>query len=140
MTRKNSGTDMQTRQDTDRAAAKKPDKPGIHKLLQETAASTYADLMDIIEAKIGLLKIELTEKIARVSVFLILGVILIIGIAYLVTTIALYAGELLGHTFLGYLLVSLVFLFSFLFLTRIKPLLLKNLIQNILLSLHDYKK
>jgi len=57
---------------------------------------------------------------------------------YLLTTVALLIGELLGHPFLGYLIVSLLFLSCFLFFTRFKPLLLRNLIQKILLSLHDY--
>jgi hypothetical protein len=113
---------------------------GIHKLLNDTAVSTYEDIADIVEARIELFKIELTEKISLVSAFVILSVILIIGIAYLVTTLALLAGELLGHTFLGYLLVSLLFLSSFIFFARFRPLLLKNMIQNILLSVHDYKK
>jgi hypothetical protein len=131
---------MGTKNDAFRKPAEKPARPGIHKLLEDTASSTYTDVMDIIEAKIELLKIELTEKIAGVSVFVILGVILIIGIAYLITTFALFFGELFGHQFIGYLLVSLVFIACFIFLTRFKPLLLKNLIQNILLSVHDYKK
>ncbi|NTW56507.1 MAG: phage holin family protein [Chlorobiaceae bacterium] len=131
---------MDMKRDAEREPAEKQRKPGIHRLLEDTASSTYADVIDIIEARIELLKIELTEKIAAISVFVVLGVILIIGIAYLITTFALLAGELFRHQFLGYLLVSLVFLCSFVFLARIKPLLLKNLIQNILLSVHDYKK
>lgn len=113
---------------------------GIHKLLNETAVSTYEDFIDIVEAKIELVKIELTDKISLLSAVVILSVVLLIGLAYLVTTLALLAGELLGHTWLGYLCVSLLFLSCFVFLVKIKPLLLRNMIQNILLSLHDYKK
>ncbi|NTW70227.1 MAG: phage holin family protein [Chlorobiaceae bacterium] len=113
---------------------------GIHKLLNETAVSTYEDVIDIVEAKIELVKIELTDKISLLSAVVILSVVLLIGLAYLVTTLALLAGELLGHTWLGYLCVSLLFLSCFVFLVKIKPLLLRNMIQNILLSLHDYKK
>ncbi|NTW82148.1 MAG: phage holin family protein [Chlorobiaceae bacterium] len=122
------------------APVQKQKRQGIHQLLEDSVTSTYADITAIIEARIELLKIELTEKIAQVSVIVILGVILIIGLAYFITTIALLAGELLGHPFLGYLLVSLVFLACFTFFTKFKPFLLKNLIQNILLSVHDYKK
>lgn len=113
---------------------------GIPKLLDDTATSTYRDVLAIIEAKFELLKIEITEKISIVAAMAMLGVILIIGIAYLVTTLALLVGELLGHSFLGYLFVSLLFLSCFLFFTKFRPLLLKNLIQKILLSLHDYNK
>ncbi|MEI6848214.1 MAG: phage holin family protein [Chlorobiaceae bacterium] len=113
---------------------------GIHKLLNDTAVSTYEDIVDIIEAKIELLKIEAAEKISVVSAFVILAVILIIGIAYLITTLALLIGELLGHAFLGYLFVSLIFLSCFVFFVKLRPLLLKNIIHNILLSVHDYKK
>ena len=113
---------------------------GIHKLIDETVTSTYEDVISIIDAKIELLKIELTDKVSHVAAMVILGVIMIIGVVYLVTTFALLAGELFGHPFLGYLLVSLVFLSCFVFFTKFKPLLLKTLIQNILLSVHDYKK
>ena len=89
----------------------KSNHTGIHKILDDTATSTYQDVIAIIEAKIELVKIELTEKISVVSAVVILGVILIIGIAYLITTFALLTGELLGHPFLGYLIVSLIFSF-----------------------------
>ena len=113
---------------------------GIHKILDDTATSTYQDVIAIIEAKIELVRIELTDKVSLVSAMVILGVILIIGIAYLITTFALLTGELLGHTFLGYFIVSLIFLSSFVFLTKLKPYLLKNLLQKIFLSVNDYKK
>ncbi len=113
---------------------------GLHRLLDETTTSTYEDVKSIIDAKIELVKIELTEKISMVGAAVVLGVIMVIGTGYFVTTVALLTGELLGHTFLGYLLVSFIFLASFLFFTKFRPLLLKNLIQKILLSLHDYNK
>ena len=113
---------------------------GLHKLLDKTASSTYEDIMAIIEARIELLKIELTEKISLVGAAVVIGVILIIGLGYLITTFALLAGELLGHTYLGYLLVSLVCFSCFLIFTKLKPSFLKNLIQKMLLSVHDYKK
>lgn len=112
----------------------------LHKLFDDTATSTYNDVMSIIDAKIELLKIEVTERISLVGSAVILGVILIIGIGYLLTTFALLTGELFGHPFLGYLLVSLIFIACFLFFTKFKPLLLKNLIQKLLLSVHDYNK
>ncbi len=115
-------------------------RTGIPKLLDDTVTSTYHDVLSIVEAKFELLKIEITEKIAVVATLGILAVILLIGITYLVTTLALLLGELFGHAFLGYLLVSLLFLSCFLFFTKFRPLLLKNLIQKILLSLHDYNK
>jgi hypothetical protein len=118
----------------------KQKRTGIPKLLDETVTSTYDDVSAIIEAKFELLKIELTEKISVVAAMVIVGVILIVGIAYLLTTLALLTGELLGHPFLGYLAVSTLFLSSFLFLTKFRPLLLKKLIQKILLSVHDYNK
>jgi hypothetical protein len=118
----------------------KSNHTGIHKILDDTATSTYQDVIAIIEAKIELVRIELTDKVSLVSAMVILGVILIIGIAYLITTFALLTGELLGHTFLGYFIVSLIFLSSFVFLTKLKPYLLKNLLQKIFLSVNDYKK
>lgn len=113
---------------------------GITKLLDDTVTSTYDDILAIVDARLELLKIELTEKISVVAAATMLGVILLIGVTYLLTTFALLTGELLGHPFLGYLLVSVVFLSSFLFFTKFRPLLLRKLIQNILLSVHDYNK
>ena len=112
----------------------------IPELVDETATSLYDDVVAIVEAKFELLKIELAEKISILATATILGVILIVGAGYFVTTLALFAGELLGHPFLGYLLVSMLFFSCFLFFTRFKPLFLKNLIQKILLSLHDSNK
>ena len=83
---------------------------GIHKILDDTVTSTYQDVIAIIEAKIELVKI------------------------------ALLTGELLGHPFLGYFIVSLIFLSCFVFFTKLKPLLLKELLQKIFLSVNDYKK
>ena len=55
-------------------------------------------------------KVRYPTKIAQFGAALaMLGVILLIGIAYLVTTLALLVGELVGHVFLGYLFVSLLF-------------------------------
>jgi len=115
-------------------------KSGIQQLINESATSTYEDIVAIIEAKIELIKLEMTEKLAFVGASVLIGVILIIGTGYFITTLALLAGELLGHAFLGYLLVSFIFLLCFLFFTKFRPLLLKNLIQKILLSVHDYTK
>jgi hypothetical protein len=115
-------------------------RTSIPELLDDTVTSTYDDVMAIVEAKFELLKIELSEKISAVAAAALLGVVLIIGVIYLLTTLALLAGELLGHPFLGYLFVSLLFLSCFLFFTKFRPLLLKNLIQKILLSTHDFNK
>ncbi len=115
-------------------------RSGIPELVEETATSLYDDVVAIVEAKFELLKIELAEKISLFATAIILGVILIVGTGYFITTLALLAGELLGHPFLGYLIVSMLFLSCFVFFTRFKPLFLKNLIQKILLSLHDSNK
>lgn len=120
------------------SASSKSRRSGIAKLLDDTAVSTYEDVRAIIDAKFELLKIELTEKLSVIASAAFVAVILLIGMTYLLTTVALLIGELLGHPFLGYLIVSLLFLSCFLFFTRFKPLLLRNLIQKILLSLHDY--
>lgn len=98
------------------------------------------DVKTIIDAKIEILKIEISEKIAIVAAMLILSIVLIAGSAYLVTTLAFLGGELTGHTWLGFLMVSLIFIVTFIFFARFRPELLKNLIQKILLSLYDYKK
>jgi hypothetical protein len=112
-------------------------KKGIPGLIDSTVTSTIEDLKAIIDAKLELFKIELTEKVALVSALVILLVVLMIGVAYLITTIALLFGELFGHVWLGYLLVSMVFILTFAFFTKVKPNALKNFIHKILLSAND---
>ncbi len=120
----------------------RPEKPrtGIPGLIDDTVTSTYEDMMAIIDAKLELLRIELTDKVALVSALLVLVVILMIGTAYLITSIALMIGELLGHAWLGYLAVSMIFLICFFVFTKVRPDMLKNIIHKILLSANDYRK
>ena len=112
---------------------------GLPQLLDDTVTSTFEDVMAIIEAKTELVKIDITKKISIAAALLILVVVLLIGVAYLITTMALLLGELTGHPFVGYLLISLAFLSCFFFFIKIRPAVLPNLIQKILLSSHDYK-
>jgi len=123
-----------------RKSGKDRHKPGIPGLVENTVTSTIEDLKTIIDAKIELIRIEMTEKVALVSALLLLLVMLMIGGAYLLTSFALLTGELLGHAWLGYLVVSLLFLGTFAFLTKVKPEFLKNFIHKILLSANDYRK
>ena len=111
----------------------------IGKLIDSTVTSSYEDLLAIIEARAELIKIEITEKLAVVTSLLIIAIFLVAGLIYLITTIALLIGELLGHYYLGYLIVSSFFLLAFLVFTKIRPDLLKNLIHKILLSSHGQK-
>ncbi|NTU93203.1 MAG: phage holin family protein [Chlorobiaceae bacterium] len=115
-------------------------KKGIPGLIENTVSSTYDDMMAIIEAKLELIRIELTEKVALVGALLVLLVVFMIGTAYFITSAALLVGELLGHPFLGYLFISLMFISAFAFFTRIRPDMLKNFIHKILLSANDYRK
>ena len=120
---------------------KQDDQSGktIGKLIDSTVTSSYEDLLAIIEARAELIKIEITEKLAVVASLLIIAIFLVAGLIYLITTIALLIGELLGHYYLGYLIVSSFFLLAFLVFTKIRPDLLKNLIHKILLSSHGQK-
>ena len=122
------------------SASPSESKAGIPGLIDKTVSSTYDDIMAIIEAKMELIKIDLTEKVALVGALLILLVIFMIGTAYFITSAALLVGELLGHPFLGYLAISLLFLVTFTVLTKFRPDLLKNFIHKILLSANDYRK
>ena len=115
------------------------DRKRLGELIDETVTSSYADLLAIIEARVELVKIEITEKIAVAVSLLVLALVLVTGLAYLVSTIALFVGELLGHAYLGYLTVSAFFLLTVLFFGRIQPHLLKNIIHKILLSSHGKK-
>lgn len=115
-------------------------KIGIPGLIDRTVSSTYEDVMAIIEAKIELIRIDLTEKVALLGALLILLMVLMIGTAYFITSVALLVGELLGHQFLGYLAISLLFISVFAFFTKFRPDMLKNFIHKILLSANDYRK
>ena len=120
-----------------RKAEEERSKKGIAGLIDTTVTSTIEDLKAIIDAKLELFKIEMTEKVALVSALVILIVVLMIGVAYLITTFALLFGELFGHVWLGYLLVSMVFILTFAFFTKVKPNMLKNFIHKILLSANE---
>ncbi len=115
------------------------DRKGIGKLIDSTVTSSYEDLLAIIEARMELIKIEITEKLAAATSLLIIAIVLIAGIVYLITTVALFIGELLGHFYLGYLVVSALFLLTFLTFAKIRPDLLKNIIHKLLLSSHGKK-
>ena len=121
-------------------AAPKRTHSGIPKMLDDTVTSTYEDVGSIVDAKIELLKLDLTKKISIVVAIVILALMLLLATAYLITTVALLLGELTGHLFIGYLLVSLIFLGCFVFFAKFRPDLLQNLIQKTLLSAHDYKQ
>ncbi len=108
-------------------------------LIEKTVLGGYEDFLAILEARMELIKIEITEKLALVASLLISAVFLVAGLIYLITTIALLLGELLGHYYLGYLIVSAFFLFLVLLFTTIQPDLLKTVIHNILLSSHGKK-
>jgi len=112
-------------------------RKGIPELIDSTVSSTIEDLKAIVDAKLELFKIELTEKAALVGAPVVLLIVLLIGVAYLITTIALLFGELFGHAWLGYLFVSLLFLCTFAFFTKVKPNALKNFIHKILLSANE---
>lgn len=119
-----------------------PDKnrKGVPGLIENTVTSTIEDLKVIIDAKLELFRIEMTEKVALVSALLLLMVMIMIGGAYMLTSFTLLIGEWLGHTWLGYLIVSLLFLGCFGFFTKVKPHALKTFIHKILLSANDYRK
>jgi len=112
-------------------------RKGVPGLIEDTITSTVDDMKAIVDAKLELFRIEMTEKVALASAVLILAVVLLIGAAYLLTSSALLIGELLSHPWLGYFIVSLVFLGCFAFFTKVKPEALKNFIHKILLSAHD---
>lgn len=113
------------------------DRKGVPKLIEDTVNSTIDDVKAIVDAKFELFRIEMTEKVALASAMVLLAVFLMIGASYLLNSVALLIGELLGHFWLGYLIVSLVFLSCFTLFTKVKPDALKNFIHKILLSAND---
>ncbi|HHE32674.1 MAG TPA: phage holin family protein [Chlorobaculum parvum] len=124
-------------QQTSRKAKQERNRPGVPGLIEDTVASTIDDVKAIVDAKLELFRIEMTEKVALASAMVLLAVVLMIGASYLLNSGALLIGELLGHFWLGYLIVSLVFLGCFAFFTKVKPEALKNFIHKILLSAND---
>ena len=126
-----------TSQHSERQQATEASTHNIQQLVDEAATSLYKDIMAIVEARLELLKIELTQKISLIGAAVVVGVIVIIGATFLLATIALFLGELMGHTFLGFFAVSLIFFVGFWFFTRYRPTLLQHFIQNLLLSTYD---
>lgn len=123
-----------------REKKREQNRHGVPGLIEETVSSTIEDMKAIVDAKLELFRIEMTEKVALASAMLLLAVTLMIGAAYLLSSIALLIGELFGHIWLGYLIVSLVFIGFFAFFTKARPEALKNFIHKILLSANDYRK
>ncbi|ARM30323.1 hypothetical protein B9H02_02005 [Prosthecochloris sp. HL-130-GSB] len=115
------------------------DKEHMADMLGRTIAESYEDLLAIIDARMEILKIEVTRKIAIAVSLVIIALIMLVAIAYLITSVALFTGELLGHYYLGYLIVSGFFLLCVLLFTKLRPQLLQNIIHNILLSTYDRK-
>lgn len=121
----------------DREPNKEETRAGVSKFLEETLTSTIDDVKAIVDARMELLRIEVSEKIALLTAVLVIAVILVAGAAYLVTTLAFFIGELTGHVSAGFLAVSLIFIGAFVYLTRFRPNLLKELIQKFIISLYD---
>jgi len=115
------------------------DKEHMADMLGRTIAESYEDLLAIIDARMEILKIEVTRKIAIAVSLVVIALIMLVAIAYLITSVALFTGELLGHYYLGYLIVSGFFLLCVLLFTKLRPQLLQNIIHNILLSTYDRK-
>lgn len=113
---------------------------GIPRLLDETVSATWDDVKSIVDAKIELLKIDVTEKMAILGMLAVLALMATVAAAFSITTLAFFLGEIAGHTWIGFLLVSLLFAALVLFFTKVRPDLLKTLIQKLLLTLYDTKK
>lgn len=83
------------------------------------------DLQDYIETRITLKAIDIGEKISYLigqSIQqLIAYTILIIGLLFALVALALFVGDLLNNTALGYLIVSAPFILTGLFLVLVKP-------------------
>lgn len=83
------------------------------------------DLQDYIETRITLKAIDVGEKISYLigqSIQqLIAYTILIIGLLFALIALALFVGDLLNNTALGYLIVSAPFILTGLFLVLVKP-------------------
>ncbi len=127
-------------QQNKREKKREQNRQGVPGLIEETVSSTIEDMKAIIDSKLELFRIEMTEKVALASAMVLLAVVLMIGASYLLNSVALMIGELLDHFWLGYLIVSLVFLGFFAFFTKARPEALKNFIHKILLSANDYRK
>lgn len=83
------------------------------------------ELQDYIETRITLKAIDVGEKISYLigqSIQqLIAYTILIIGLLFALVALALFVGDLLNNTALGYLIVSAPFILTGLFLVLVKP-------------------
>lgn len=95
-------------------------------MILDTIESSYRDLSVIISAKIDLAKLDLAEIIASVLASLVIGLIGLIGGAYLLVALALFLGELLGRPSIGFLVMGMILSLVAVYLARVSPELLKN--------------
>lgn len=95
-------------------------------MILDTIESSYRDLSVIISAKIDLAKLDLAEIIASVLASLVIGLIGLIGGAYLLVALALFLGELFGRPSIGFLVMGMILSLVAVYLARVSPELLKN--------------
>jgi len=81
----------------------------------------------LIETKVGLIKLEIQEEflgiIARIILLVMIGSMLLLVLLFFSLSLAFYLSTVTGHPFMGFLIVSLIFLLVLfgLFYVRYSP-------------------
>ncbi|MDW8466168.1 MAG: phage holin family protein [Chloroherpetonaceae bacterium] len=99
---------------------------GIVDMIINTIESSYRDISAIISARIDLAKLDLAEIIASVLASAVIGLIGLIGLAYLMVALALFLGEVLGKPSLGFFIMGMILSGLAVYLAKVSPDLLKN--------------
>ncbi len=95
---------------------------------------TYEHFLAYVKERSQLFRLELTDRISRevgaLGSKLILAVLLLLGILFLSTTLALFLGELFGRLSLGFATVGGFYVLLFLILALLRGPLIQKPITN----------
>ena len=97
--------------------------------------------LDYIEARIELVKIEATEKIARVLGTIFTLFILFMVLAFVLIAFSILVGAFLNHlinsTYVGYLIVTIVYLIEFILLYTQRKKVTEYFMGHLIKAIHE---
>jgi hypothetical protein len=114
-----------------------PEKPLADKLAAYFKELSQ-DVLDIINAKVEILKLDVQEFLVRATSSIIAAFLGLIGVIYLFTFIAIFLGEVLGRLSLGFLIMSIVMLAVAGFIAKFRGNAIENFIRNRIMKITSF--
>jgi hypothetical protein len=108
-------------------------------IVEQVITDSYDDITEIITAKIELAKLDIMEVFAALAAGLAIASVGLIGAFYLLTSLALFLGELFNSRSLGFLAVGTVMMLGAGVLIRVYPDFLKSFFLKVILSEYEQK-